>query len=157
MSAATAAEPCAPAASAPCAALTIAQSHAQVSVLFADIVGFTTLVSTMTAQAAMDMLNDLYSRLDALSQRCGVYKIETVGDCYVAASGLQQVGVGAGSTGVLKSQTEARVRVLRCRSVCSAKGSFASLCGALCLKLVLATLCLPVALCRRTPSMRCTS
>lgn len=39
-------------------------------------------------QAVMQMLNELYCRFDALTDKLDVYKVETIGDCYMAATGL---------------------------------------------------------------------
>lgn len=66
----------------------IADSFAEVTVLFADIVGFTTLSAKATPRETVDMLNDLFTRFDEAAQRCGVEKIKTIGDAYMAVAGL---------------------------------------------------------------------
>jgi class 3 adenylate cyclase len=68
----------------------IAEHHAAVSVLFADIVGFTALSEGLMAQQLVEMLNELFTRFDALARAHGVEKIKTIGDCYMAASGLPE-------------------------------------------------------------------
>lgn len=67
---------------------TLASRHDQVTVMFADIVGFTPMCSTMEPFLVMSFLNKLFSRFDALLDLYGVYKVETIGDCYVVAGGL---------------------------------------------------------------------
>ena len=66
----------------------IADSFAEVTVLFADIVGFTTLSAKATPRETVDMLNDLFTRFDEAAQHCGVEKIKTIGDAYMAVAGL---------------------------------------------------------------------
>jgi class 3 adenylate cyclase len=67
---------------------TLATSHEQITVLFADVVGFTPLCRDLPATVVMAFLNDLFSRLDELTTAYGVYKVETIGDCYMVAGGL---------------------------------------------------------------------
>ncbi|GIL58011.1 hypothetical protein Vafri_13200 [Volvox africanus] len=62
--------------------------HPMVTVLFADIKGFTSLCHQIPATRVMDFLNNLYLRLDTLLDVYGVYKVETIGDCYMVAGGL---------------------------------------------------------------------
>jgi len=66
----------------------IADGFAEVTVLFADVVGFTAFSSNTPAAKLVSLLNDLFSRFDAASQRHGIEKIKTIGDCYMAVSGL---------------------------------------------------------------------
>jgi class 3 adenylate cyclase len=66
----------------------IADGFAEVTVLFADVVSFTALSSHTPAAELVSLLNDLFSRFDAVSQRLGVEKIKTIGDCYMAVCGL---------------------------------------------------------------------
>ncbi|GIL78976.1 hypothetical protein Vretifemale_8354 [Volvox reticuliferus] len=65
-----------------------ATDHEQVTILFADIVGFTSMCKEVPAKAVMKFLNDLYTRFDTLLDIYGVYKVETIGDCYMVAGGL---------------------------------------------------------------------
>ncbi len=67
---------------------TIADEHADVSVLFADVVGFTPLASTLSAEALAAMLDELFHAFDDLAQRHGVEKIKTIGDAWMGAAGL---------------------------------------------------------------------
>ena len=66
----------------------IADKIENASVLFADIVGFTKLTSTLDADTVVGALNSLYSRIDERAKREGIEKIKTIGDSYMAASGL---------------------------------------------------------------------
>ncbi|KAG2441444.1 hypothetical protein HXX76_003067 [Chlamydomonas incerta] len=69
-----------------CASL--ATAHPLVTILFADIIGFTEMCHSVPSTAVMTFLNQLYSRLDTLLDVYGVYKVETIGDCYMVAGGL---------------------------------------------------------------------
>ena len=68
----------------------IADGFADVTVLFADIVDFTAFSAQMPAAELVSLLNDLFSQFDAASQRHGVEKIKTIGDCYMAVCGLPE-------------------------------------------------------------------
>jgi class 3 adenylate cyclase len=67
---------------------TIADSFTQVTVLFADIVGFTQLAETVGPTELVEFLNQLFTRFDSAAQRNGVEKIKTIGDAYMAVAGL---------------------------------------------------------------------
>ena len=60
----------------------------EATILFADLVGFTTLASRSSPSRIVDMLNDLFSTFDHLVTRFGVEKIKTIGDAYMVAAGL---------------------------------------------------------------------
>ncbi|XP_015118969.1 adenylate cyclase type 9 [Diachasma alloeum] len=62
-------------------------SMEDVSILFADIVGFTRMSSNKTAEELVGILNDLFERFDELCQQNGCEKISTLGDCYYCVSG----------------------------------------------------------------------
>ncbi len=66
----------------------IADRYDSVSVLFADIVGFTPLSAGMTADELVEMLDGLFARLDEMTQRRGLEKIRTIGDAYMVAAGV---------------------------------------------------------------------
>jgi adenylate cyclase len=66
----------------------IADSFDAVSILFADIVGFTPLSASLTPAQLVAILNDLFSRFDALCDRHGLEKIKTIGDAYLVVAGL---------------------------------------------------------------------
>ena len=58
-----------------------------VSILFADIVGFTRMSSNKTATQLVGLLNDLFGRFDRMCSQCHCEKISTLGDCYYCVSG----------------------------------------------------------------------
>ena len=66
----------------------IADKIENASVLFADIVDFTKMTSTLDADTVVGALNSLYSRIDERAKREGIEKIKTIGDAYMAATGL---------------------------------------------------------------------
>lgn len=66
----------------------VAEYYRDASVLFADMVGFTTLTSRLSARELVSLLNSIFSQFDRLAERHGLEKIKTVGDCYVVAAGL---------------------------------------------------------------------
>ena len=66
----------------------IAEHFDDVSVLFADIVGFTKLAARITPTELVDLLNEVFSLFDDLAERYGLEKIKTIGDSYMAAGGL---------------------------------------------------------------------
>ncbi|GFR50063.1 hypothetical protein Agub_g12205 [Astrephomene gubernaculifera] len=67
-----------------------ATAHDMATVLFTEIVGFTAMSKLVPAAAVMSFLSELYSRLDALVDSYGVWKVETAGDCYIVAAGVVQ-------------------------------------------------------------------
>ena len=66
----------------------IADHFDDVSVLFADIVGFTELSSRMSPTKLVEMLNHIFSNFDNLVERHGLEKIKTIGDAYMVVAGL---------------------------------------------------------------------
>jgi guanylate cyclase len=67
---------------------TIADRHEHVSVLFADLVGFTSLTQRIDPGELAALLDRVFTRFDALATTIGVEKIKTIGDCYMAAVGM---------------------------------------------------------------------
>jgi guanylate cyclase len=65
----------------------IADSHESVSVLFADIAGFTKLTSSISPTELVEMLSQLFSRFDQLAEKHGLEKIKTIGDGYMVVGG----------------------------------------------------------------------
>ena len=59
----------------------------EVSILFADIVGFTDMSSRLKTTSMIKVLNKLFSAFDELATRLGVFKVETIGDCYMCVAG----------------------------------------------------------------------
>jgi adenylate cyclase len=68
----------------------IADAFQSVTVLFADIVGFTPLSSEADPDDVVNMLNRVFSDFDDLAERHRVEKIKTIGDSYMAAAGLPE-------------------------------------------------------------------
>lgn len=68
----------------------VADSHDEVSVLFADISGFVALARSLGAARVVEMLNQMVSEFDGLAARHGVEKIKTIGDAYMAVAGLPE-------------------------------------------------------------------
>lgn len=66
----------------------IAEQFDDVTILFADIVGFTPLSSRMSPTELVHLLNQIISRFDQLSEKYGLEKIKTIGDAYMVAGGL---------------------------------------------------------------------
>ena len=66
----------------------IADSYARATVLFADIVGFTNMSATREPTEILLFLNGLFTRFDAAAKRHGIEKIKTIGDAYMAVSGI---------------------------------------------------------------------
>jgi class 3 adenylate cyclase len=66
----------------------IADQHPDVSVLVADLVGFTTLAAHIGPDQVVYLLNEIFSGFDVLTEKHGLEKIKTIGDAYMAAGGL---------------------------------------------------------------------
>ncbi len=66
----------------------IADGFADVTVMFADIVDFTRISEELPPKAVVELLNDLFSKFDALAEHHSLEKIKTVGDAYLVAGGL---------------------------------------------------------------------
>jgi class 3 adenylate cyclase len=66
----------------------IADGFAEVTVAFADLVGFTALTSEMPPHEVVTLLNGLFTRFDVAAHDLGIEKIKTVGDSYMAVCGL---------------------------------------------------------------------
>lgn len=67
-----------------------ADSYPSVSVLFADLVGFTRMSQGMSAGQLVEVLHELFSEFDQLVARMGLEKIKTIGDCYMLVGGLPE-------------------------------------------------------------------
>lgn len=67
---------------------TIADNFAQVTVLFADIVGFTELSARVSPTDLVELLNQIFTAFDQLADQHDLEKIKTIGDCYMVVGGL---------------------------------------------------------------------
>ncbi|MDW3652798.1 MAG: adenylate/guanylate cyclase domain-containing protein [Bacteroidia bacterium] len=68
---------------------TIPKRHKSVTILFTDFEGFTHLVASIPATTLVNELNDIFGRFDDIMEETRVEKIETIGDAYMAACGLE--------------------------------------------------------------------
>ena len=68
----------------------IAEAYPETTVLFADLVGFTPWAQRTHPARVVAVLDGLFSRFDALATECGVEKIKTIGDSYMAVAGAPQ-------------------------------------------------------------------
>lgn len=66
----------------------IAETYPEVTVLFADIVGFTKLATELGPREIVSMLNDVFGRFDELVVKHRLEKIKTIGDCYMVVGGV---------------------------------------------------------------------
>ena len=69
---------------------TFVESAPGATVIFVDIVSYTVFASERTPEAVVDALSDLYCTFDALALRHGCFKVETVGDAFLAVTGLEE-------------------------------------------------------------------
>lgn len=66
----------------------IADTFTEVTVLFADIVGFTQISAQISPPELVSLLNDIFSTFDRLAEKHGLEKIKTIGDAYMVVGGL---------------------------------------------------------------------
>jgi len=66
----------------------IADGHADVTVMFADLVNFTQLTEALSPDQMVSMLNAIFTAFDELSEKYDVEKIKTIGDAYMVVGGL---------------------------------------------------------------------
>ncbi|MEQ8624256.1 MAG: adenylate/guanylate cyclase domain-containing protein [Vicingaceae bacterium] len=69
---------------------TIPKRHKNITILFTDFEGFTELVASISEITLVNELNDIFGRFDEIMEETGVEKIETIGDAYMAACGLEE-------------------------------------------------------------------
>ncbi|XP_075149054.1 guanylate cyclase 1 soluble subunit alpha 2 [Haematobia irritans] len=70
-----------------------AKTYPDVTILFSDIVGFTSICSRATPFMVISMLESLYKDFDEFCDMFDVYKVETIGDAYCVASGLHRASI----------------------------------------------------------------
>ncbi|MEG4309697.1 adenylate/guanylate cyclase domain-containing protein [Microcoleus sp. AT10_D2] len=66
----------------------IADKFEKATILFADLVNFTQISTTMSATKLVYLLNEIFSGFDGLSEKHGLEKIKTIGDAYMVAAGI---------------------------------------------------------------------
>lgn len=103
---------------------TIAESFPAVTVLFADLCGFTEFSQRIDAQRLVGLLDEIFSAFDRLALGLGVEKIKTIGDAYMAVAGLPEprddhaaaiAEMALGMLDVFRDLTEARGLALQVR------------------------------------------
>ena len=70
--------------------MVIADRIGEATILFCDLVGFTTLSQELTADRTIDFLSKIFSEFDRLAAEFGVEKIKTIGDAYMVAAGIPE-------------------------------------------------------------------
>lgn len=68
----------------------IADSFDQATVMFADLVGFTSLAAHISADEIVRLLNEIFTAFDLLTEKRGLEKIKTIGDAYMVVGGIPQ-------------------------------------------------------------------
>ena len=66
----------------------IADDRERVAILFADIVGFTSMSGRLPPAKVVALLNNVFNAIDELVDKYGLEKIKTIGDAYMVAAGL---------------------------------------------------------------------
>jgi len=98
----------------------VAQMHHEVTILFTDIVGFTSMSQTVAPQQVMEFLHDLFVRFDDLvDMDPSLWKVETIGDAFMIASGLKHTK-GELEGGLQNGKSTARAAVLFGKSALAA-------------------------------------
>lgn len=82
-----------------------------VTVFYSDIVGFTSLSSESTPMEVIDILSDLYLCFDEILERHDIYKVDTIGDAYIVASGLPERNEGKHAVEIACTALELRERL----------------------------------------------
>lgn len=81
----------------------VAEGHADVTVLFADIVGFTRMAAELTPYAVVELLDSFFGPIDQLCGQLRLEKIKTIGDAYMLAGGLEPDDDGRHTERVLEA------------------------------------------------------
>ncbi|HLI25815.1 MAG TPA: adenylate/guanylate cyclase domain-containing protein [Chloroflexota bacterium] len=87
----------------------IADAFPEVTVLFADVVGFTPMAARTPPQTLVALLDELFSAFDEAAQQLGVEKIKTIGDAYMAVGGV----VGGNGSDHTRRMVELGLELLR--------------------------------------------
>jgi class 3 adenylate cyclase/HAMP domain-containing protein len=101
-----------------------AETFPEVTVLFADVVGFTKLAAELGPRSVANLLNELFEIFDDLAEKYKLEKIKTIGDCYMAVAGVpdrspthaqQMADFSLDALAALKSQNKQMSRNLEIR------------------------------------------
>jgi adenylate cyclase len=71
----------------------IADHHPDVTVLVADLAGFTTLIAQISPRQIVLLLNEIFSAFDLLVEQLKLEKIKTMGDAYMVAGGINSASL----------------------------------------------------------------
>ncbi|KAG7390726.1 hypothetical protein PHYPSEUDO_006845 [Phytophthora pseudosyringae] len=85
----------------------VCDQHQQVGILFSDIKGFTSIASQAATAQVVNILASLFCAFDKLTEKHGVFKMQTIGDAYVIVSGLPYVDMSLGPGLVMSSASTA--------------------------------------------------
>ena len=69
----------------------LARFHRRCTILFLDVVGFTSMCDKTSAGSVMTFLNTLFMKLDVACTKCKLHKVETAGDCYIVSAGVVDI------------------------------------------------------------------
>ena len=101
-----------------------AETFPEVTVFFADVVGFTKLATELGPRSVANLLNELFEIFDDLAEKYKLEKIKTIGDCYMAVAGVpdrspthaqQMADFSLEAVAALKSQNKQMSRNLEIR------------------------------------------
>lgn len=84
-----------------------------VTVFYSDIVGFTSLSSESSPMEVIDFLSDLYLCFDETLEQYDIFKVDTIGDAYIVASGLPQRNEGKHVTEIARAALELRAKLAK--------------------------------------------
>lgn len=82
-----------------------------VTVFYSDIVGFTSLSSESSPMEVIDFLSDLYLCFDETLEKYDIFKVDTIGDAYIVASGLPQRNEGRHVIEIARASLELQTRI----------------------------------------------
>ena len=73
-----------------CAISLLLQTFESCTILFSDVVGFTSICALLTPMEVVSVLNEMYTKFDKCLETHNCYKVETIGDAYMLVSGLPE-------------------------------------------------------------------
>ncbi|CAF1102878.1 unnamed protein product [Rotaria sp. Silwood1] len=71
-------------------AANLCETFESCTILFSDVVGFTTICASLTPMEVVSILNEMYTKFDKCLEIHNCYKVETIGDAYMLASGVPE-------------------------------------------------------------------
>jgi len=94
----------------------IADEHAEVTVLFADIANFTAMTAHMEPIELVQLLDDVFHEFDGIARDHGIEKVKTIGDACMMVAGLPEAQADHASR-IAEAALDMRERIGRCRSL----------------------------------------